>query len=72
MSACRSCGAEIRWAHTEKSGKLAPFDAEPVADGAWIIEHGEARHAGMLEVDAPKFTSHFATCPNADDHRKKR
>lgn len=34
---------------------------------------GPAVSTGTLfdEVDQPRYTSHFATCPNADTHRKR-
>lgn len=64
-----------------ESGKVMPLDLEPAAAGAWrlvaartpggapramhvIVEHRE-RLAGEL------YTSHFATCPYADRHRKR-
>lgn len=61
---CRSCGAEIVWAIT-KSGKRMPLDADPVTGlGVFVFDNGYA-------VDPPPLRrSHFATCPNADEHRK--
>jgi ketosteroid isomerase-like protein len=61
MTTCKSCSAEIIWIKT-KAGKSAPIDAKAIkvfvksGDG-WILEVGHQ--------------SHFATCPNADQHRKK-
>ena len=55
MSKCRSCNAEIVWFST-KGGKLIPVDAETY--------HGETKY------DSTVHRSHFATCPNADQHRK--
>ena len=65
MSQCRSCGAEIEWIKTP-AGKAHPVDAKPIKvwqqtesgpdAGRWHIQEG--------------YTSHFATCPNADQHRK--
>ena len=72
MSNCRSCGAAIRWVEMEKSGKKMPLDAVPVEDGLiWIF--GGKGHTGdvapaMGSMD--RYTSHFATCPNAKRHRK--
>lgn len=58
MSECRSCKARIVWLRTQ-DGKNMPVDAETVEEGdtSW---------------DNTKHTSHFATCPNADKHRKAR
>lgn len=70
---CKSCGAPIRWAKTP-SGSSVPLDAEPVASGnvalrsdgiAIYLKAGEPRPAGAT------FVSHFATCPDAKQHRKR-
>jgi hypothetical protein len=74
---CRSCKADIVWAVT-LTGKKSPFVPDP--DGIYIIENGEARHVGappkQLELGAPapapRFTSHFADCPQQSDWRKPR
>ncbi len=71
---CRSCNAEIIWANTP-NGKVGPFELD--AAGAWAIEQGKARHVGVaqLELGAIQragFTSHFATCPQADEWRRSR
>lgn len=76
---CRSCGAGIRWAVTATSGALIPLDEHPTDDGnlavarqgngdliARVLKNGE--HAGAHER---RGTSHFATCPNADQHRRR-
>lgn len=71
MSRCRSCGAPILWATTLNSRSI-PLDVDPVAE----IPRGAFRLVGTQSptaegVDAgPVYVSHFATCPNADDHRK--
>lgn len=60
MSAqCRSCNAQIVWVQTV-NGKSMPVDAHTYdsKDGLAFIHD--------------KHTSHFATCPNADKHRKER
>lgn len=88
MSAhCRSCGAEIFWAVTE-SGKAMPIDAKPTSTGNLVLrDHTDnvgtvqvldspmtvldAKKAGARD-DEPRFTSHFATCPNSASHRKPK
>lgn len=83
MSArCGSCGEAIIWATTH-AGRNMPLDAtpspEPTNLRAWRDQSG-AFHVrdidgiGSTEIpaDAPCATSHFATCPNADKHRRKR
>jgi hypothetical protein len=82
LSACRSCGAEIVWAITG-SGKRMPVDADPTPDGNLILTD-DPPHAVMLVQgqdslfaagaggDSPRYTSHFATCEFADQHRRTR
>jgi len=74
---CSSCGAPIIWAKS-KAGKAMPVDAEPVRDGNVMLEqHGLRVTAvvtgeSMLPGVQTLYKSHFATCPNADAHRKRR
>ena len=62
MSECNGCKAEIQWIKTPE-GRNHPVDVPPVqiwieqSDGSWKLQ--------------PGFTSHFATCPKADEFRKK-
>jgi hypothetical protein len=72
MSAtCSSCGASILWAITEKGHRI-PIDPEPTTAGNLTLVDGIARTPRLGE-DAPflQYLSHFATCPNAADHRRK-
>lgn len=55
---CRSCRAQIIWFKTG-AGKNMPVDADTVAPED-------------DELDLTKHISHFATCPNADQHRRPR
>ncbi len=74
---CRSCGAPILWAETEK-GKNIPIDPTPVQDGNLVLI---LRKSGLPPITMfadrldgkglPRYKSHFATCPNAGSHRKK-
>lgn len=67
------------WAETDK-GKRIPLDAEPVDDGNIVMTQLVPR--GMMRVRhvrkgedtgiAPRYTCHFATCPEAAEHRKPR
>lgn len=50
-----------------------PMDAKPDPRGTFVIISGKAR-AATAEDDRlfrDRFTSHFATCPNADDWRSR-
>lgn len=69
---CRSCGAAILWATTEK-GKAMPLDAEPAENGNINLVGGVAKvvKPGEMLPGIPLYLSHFATCPNSVMHRKK-
>lgn len=83
-SRCRSCGAPIRWAATANGNRM-PLDRDPAPDGTIVLSDPDpdayapvALHysppdepllPGMPEP--PRFRSHFATCPYADQHRRK-
>lgn len=79
MSArCTSCGAEIFFAKTP-AGKPIPIDLTPSATGNLVVREVQAGRvavplskAGDLGAAEVKHVSHFATCPNADKHRKPR
>ena len=79
---CKSCGAEIIWIKM-LTGKRMPCDAmadivvkdlaakEVYVDFSGVVFH--ARKAGPFDGNFPRqyaWTSHFATCPHADQHRR--
>lgn len=76
---CSSCTALIIWATTAR-GKAMPIDALPATDGnIRLDDRGPGRpplavvvatdQADLLDSDQQRWKSHFATCPNADEHR---
>jgi len=68
---CRSCGAPIVWVVMFPSGKRMPLDAKPL-HGLIRVEPGAPATGHMRGKDAEDlYVSHFATCPNAAQHRKK-
>lgn len=70
MANCSSCGAEIVWAKSAATGKAIPLDAKPEKRFyEWVgtIESGSAEVALM-----DTYQTHFATCPNAAQHRKPK
>ena len=81
MSACRTCGAAIQWVVSQTSGKPMPIDAEPVARGNVVIVGTDEtltpvvvylKRGELDEFDKrPRYVSHFATCPQADEHRRE-
>lgn len=56
---CKTCQAPIVWMPT-KQGKSMPVDAHTVGDGDQVFDVTRGH------------ISHFATCPQADDHRRER
>ena len=82
MSKCKSCGAEIDWI-VMKSGRRMPVDPEPVHFSIDKINH--SGDITLITADGMAVTgfkdmssrligylSHFATCPNADKHRRRK
>lgn len=82
---CRSCAARMLWA-TTPSGKANPLDVEPSSEGNVLlmapfnVRVGDSALAVTLSGDALEWarglglqlrTSHFATCPDRDKHRKR-
>lgn len=72
-SKCKSCGAKIIWIQTRRN-KWIPVDYEPVfAKGG---EKNVFRNDGKMYRSAPEgaevYITHFATCPNAKEHRRKK
>jgi len=87
MPECRSCGAWITWV-VMPSGKAMPVNSEEIpflidesSDHLAITPDGEVvRGRTCSESYEPEEgqrwvyarLSHFATCPEADKHRKER
>ncbi len=75
---CDSCNAPIIWAVT-KNAKSMPVDVEPVKGGNVQLDArgGATPLASVLSI-AQQFgkanlrRSHFVTCPNAAQHRRRR
>lgn len=65
MSTCKGCGAPIVWKHTPK-GKAIPLDAKP--ERRLVLRGPLSETAELVET----YTSHFSTCPKADDFRKPK
>lgn len=76
-STCRSCRAPIIWVRTERS--RMPLDATPADESvhAGFVLRDMGSPEGPLAISATRamlpgetiYTSHFATCPNAAEHR---
>jgi hypothetical protein len=57
---CSSCGASIVWFRTSTGKKM------PVEESSTLPT--DAEH----QLDMTRHKSHFATCPNANQHRRAR
>lgn len=74
---CRTCDAPIIWATSESTLKAMPVDAEPSPAGSVQLIPREGRTPLARVIPArDRFaktlhTSHFATCPQASQHRKR-
>ena len=78
MSArCKSCRAHVVWARSI-NGKLMPVDAMPSPQGQWrlALRPGTQTPTALHIPESERAThdelyvAHWATCPNADKHRK--
>lgn len=82
MAKCKSCGNPLIWVQL-KSGKMHPCDpalvqfwANPNARGSVVTQQGEVVHCDfdgpLEEMTDVGYISHFATCPNAAQHRRRK
>lgn len=78
MSACRSCQAPVKWARTE-ARKNMPLDVDPAtgellvaSDGNVVVTgwEGPLRLVRVVPAGEGQHRSHFASCPNAKEHRR--
>lgn len=78
LATCRSCGASIVWVVTSNLKKM-PVDADPVAlpHGFRLTEEDDddagapiATFVAAVPAGERVWQSHFATCPNATQHRR--
>ena len=66
---CSSCRCSVFWVVMAKTGKRMPVNVVPAANGTIVIG---ADGLGYVDTNPgrAKFLSHFATCPNAQQHRR--
>lgn len=85
VTTCRSCGAKVIWAWTQKL-KREPLDAAPVPEGnieiigthtdddgktAPQVRHLKKGEGDTLFEPPDRYVSHFYTCPDGPSWRKK-
>jgi hypothetical protein len=79
-SECRSCGAEVIFVRSAATGRRMILDVEPTQGGNVALDDaGQAAYVlsgSVLEraqdTQEPLYTSHFATCPQANQWRGRR
>ena len=87
MSRCSTCKNEVVWVVTA-GGKRMPLDPDPVENGNIIktgkmidTDRGAAELVAYVHPpslfdqdvhDGERYVSHFATCANAEQHRRSR
>jgi hypothetical protein len=78
MRFCRSCSAPIRWGTTYEGARIPlDFDAAATGNIRWFddgrIDVLNAKRARVYrQLGVPLYVSHFATCPNAAQHRRRK
>jgi hypothetical protein len=73
MAQCKTCLQQIVWGVTA-NGKRVPLDP---AEKRYVLLHMLEGPAGVARSDdeygmVDTHLSHFATCPQADQHRKEK
>ena len=69
ISKCKSCAADIIWARAWKTKKWMPLNAARVNHGLrFIVSRGGLAYA---ENTGSGHESHYATCPDAKEHREE-
>jgi hypothetical protein len=78
VATCRSCGAPVVWFRTPR-GRATPVDPAPNPKGnVELLHDGTCRVHGPVDAEAAQlagaelYVSHFATCPDAPQHRRRR
>ena len=63
VTRCKSCDESVIWMRTAR-GKMMPVDVEGVDEGELEFDLD-----GTPLFNSDNHTSHFSTCPQADDWR---
>jgi hypothetical protein len=72
MSTCRSCGADVIFGRNAE-GRTEILDARPSADGNRVFAQGLVRAAQATDIQLGRalYRSHFATCPQSSEWRRR-
>lgn len=78
---CKSCGAPIIWIETPKhkwipcDEGLIPYYEDRAGKDSIVTQRGEIIRCNLTFSGDPSGMgrmAHWATCPNADQHRKRK
>jgi hypothetical protein len=67
-SKCRGCGADIIWTVTEQGNRM-PVDARP--EKRLLLMGRQRDDQAPIAMARDTYMSHFATCPNAAEFRRR-
>lgn len=79
MEICRSCHAPVRWVVMAKTGRRNPLNEEPDGQHGNVVIDDDGRGHTLKVDDVERaraageelYLSHFATCPQRKDWRKR-
>lgn len=78
MAKCKACGAEIKWVEMDPSGKPMPVDPAPLSvvlsikDMPYdLIDKELSSRKYNRAVVVRAYQPHWASCPAADQFRKR-
>lgn len=77
---CSTCASPIEWGRFEKSGKAVPLDVGPVPDGNLVVVRRDSGDVPIVRIatvadrerGGTLRRAHFASCPQAAEHRRPR
>ena len=65
---CKSCAQPVKWVHMATGGRM--LVNLPPEKRVVLTDHGSPEQEVGEVLDT--YTSHFVTCPKADEHRRKK
>ncbi len=77
MTACRSCGAEVVFVPSAKSGATMILDAVPekrivLVPADQVVRYADEMRGPFYARAQDAYTDHHATCPQADEWKGHR
>ncbi len=65
---CRSCAQAVKWVRMSTGGRM--LVNLPAEKRVVLTDHGDPNQEVGEVLDT--YTSHFVTCPKANEHRRNR